>query len=94
MVISLSRQQIRGSGSPSGSVTSRQPNPVSRMTAPMRSPRHVPIDRRIAARADAPQRREHGVGRLRPNAEDRLAFVRNMQRIDAEQLAGRAHRRR
>jgi hypothetical protein len=55
----------------------------------------------VGARADhrgrAPervraQRREHRVDGLRCHADHRLALVRDDQRVDAEQLAGRAHR--
>jgi hypothetical protein len=45
-----------------------------------------------ATRRMASNRREYGFGGFRPHAEDGLALVGDVERIDSEQLAGRPHR--
>ena len=49
-------------------------------------------DHGIPALRMRPQRRQHGIDGLGPHAEQRLALVGDMQRIDAEQLRRRTHR--
>ena len=52
-------QQMRGSGSPSGSASSRRPTPVSRMTEPACSAMHVPTIAASPPQRVRAQRRQH-----------------------------------
>ena len=68
-VSSHAPQQMRGSGSPSGSASSRRPKPVSRMTAPACCSTATADDRGVAAQRMRAQRGQHRVGDVRPHAD-------------------------
>ena len=85
-------QQMRGSGSPSSSATSRLPKPVSRITEPDALLDAVADDRSVPAQRMLAQRRKDSLGCSGAHADHRLAFVGDVQRIDAEQIRRGAHR--
>ena len=93
----LVHQQIRGSGSPtSWSITRRPPKAVSTSTIPGGSARTSPICRRRLAARHGAQRGERGVCGLRRDERDQHALVRDVHRVDPEDLRragdGRPHR--
>ena len=92
-------QQIRGSGSPTSMSTIRLPprrgveeHEASRLRL------HRADDRGLGAERVRAQERERLVGGLRRDDGDQLALVRDVERVDAEDLAGsddgRAQRQR
>ena len=83
---------MRGSSSPSGSDRNRRPNPVSTTTEPGDVLDAPADDRGLAAVGMRAQRGEHRLDPPRVHADDRLPFVGDEQRIDAEQLGGGADR--
>ena len=64
------------------------PNPVRPSTRPAGSESHVADDRRRHANRVLAQGRERFIGLLRRHERDELTFVGDVQRVDAEDLAG------
>ena len=89
----LVHQQILGSGSPtSWSITRLPPNAVSTSTMPGRLRAHLADLGGLLAAGHGAQRGERGVGRFGRHERDELALVRDVHRVDAEDL-GRARYR-
>ena len=82
-------QQIRGSGSPTSMSTIRlPPKAVSSRTRPSGSARTSPTSAASRAERVRAQPLERVAGRLRRDDRDELALVRDVERVDAEDLAG------
>ena len=75
-----------GSSSPSGSGTSRLPKPVSSTTGPASGGTATPMIAAARPSGCARTRGQHALGGVRAHADDRLAFVGDDERVDAEQL--------
>ena len=64
------------------------PNEVRSTTMPCGSARMSPIERRIGPERMAAERLERCIGLRRRDDRQELAFVGDVERIDAEQVAG------
>ena len=86
------RQQMRGSGSPTSMSTMRvPPKVVSSTTMPSGSALISPTTAALRADRVRPQRGQGRVRLVGGDDRDELALVGHVERVDAEQVAGRAH---
>ena len=87
-------QQIRGSGSPtSWSITRLPPKLVCTSTIPGGSVRTSPISAASSQPGTLRSASQRLVGRLGRDERDQLALVRDVHRVDPEDLGGAGHRR-